>query len=240
MTCEPERCHDAGPRSCCTTLLNVCAGFFPSFTSEHCNRIFHLPSVLVDKIPYAPYLQCQSFATFSFVVLVEGRQECSSSSPDIHPFLECFIHSYICVWPRELSPNASLSILCVSKAILLSFTSVILAVQYNRKTALAHHKNAQKKHALPHSRMPLGRVVHKGSSLWYLAVHNCTTSSFHVAFQFQGLLSSTSYLTTCNVILCLVDWQWNRWCSADSQWDCQKRDNAWKPSERASDKIPEE
>jgi len=177
VTCEPECCHDAGPRSCCTTFLGVCAGFFPSFTSEHCNRIFHLPSVLVDQIPYAPCLQCQTFATFSVIILVEGRQECSSSLPDIHPFLECFNHSYICIWPRELSPNASLSILCISIAILLSlkqnliqfhcsFTSVILAVQYNRKTALArHYKNAQKKHALPHSRMQLGRLVHKGSSL---------------------------------------------------------------------------
>jgi hypothetical protein len=50
----------------------------------------------------------------------------------------------------------------------------------------------------------------------------------------------TSDLTTCNVFLYLTDWQWNRWCSAEGKWDCQRRGNAWKPSERASDKIPDE
>ena len=77
-----------------------------------------------------------------------------------------------------------------------SFTSVILAGRYDRKTVLTQrHKNAQKKHTRPHGRMPLGRVVRKGYSSRYLAAHNCTTSGFRAAFQFQGILGSTSYAT---------------------------------------------
>jgi len=139
--------------------------------------------------------------------------------PSVANFLECFNYSYICIWPRELSPNASLSILCVSEAILLSlkqnlmqiccsFTSVILAVSTITKQHLHDiTKMQRKKHARRHSRTPLGKVVYKGSSLQYLMAHNCTTSGFHVTFQFQGLLCSTSCLTTCNVFLCLIDWQ---------------------------------
>jgi hypothetical protein len=159
----------------------------------------------VEHIPYARCLPCQTFATFSVVVQVKGHQERSSSSTEIHLFLKCLKHSYVCVWPRALSPNASLSILCVYEAVLLSlkenlmqilcsFTSFILAGWYDRKTALTHHhKNAHKKHTRPHSRTPLGRVVHKGYSSWYLAAHNCTTSGFHAAFIFRGLLGSTTY-----------------------------------------------
>jgi len=54
---------------------------------------------------------------------------------------------------------------------------------YDRKTALTrHHKNAQNKHTLPHSRTQLGTVVHKGYSLRYLAAHSCTTGGFRTAF----------------------------------------------------------
>jgi len=49
------------------------------------------------------------------------------------------------------------------------------------------HKNAQKIHTRPHSRMLLGRVVHEGYSSRYLVAHNCTTSGFHSAFLFRGL-----------------------------------------------------
>ena len=90
---QPELCHDAGPSSCCATCLEVCAGCFPSITSERRNRIFHSPSVLVDQIPYARCLQCQTFATFSVVVPVEGRQERSPSSTNIRPFLKRLNHS---------------------------------------------------------------------------------------------------------------------------------------------------
>ena len=58
-THEPRRCHDAEPRSCCTKCLDVCAGYFPSITSEHSKRIFHSPSVPVEQIPCAWCLQCK-------------------------------------------------------------------------------------------------------------------------------------------------------------------------------------
>jgi len=75
-----------------------------------------------------------------------------------------------------------------------SFTSVILAGQYDHKTTLMHHKNVFKK-TRPHSWMLRGRVVHKWYSSRYLAVHNHTTNGFHVAFEFQWLLGSTLYLS---------------------------------------------
>jgi hypothetical protein len=71
------------------------------------------------------------------------------------------------------------------------FTSVILEGQYNSKTALTHKKNVKKKNKRPHSTMVLGRMVHKGYSLQYLAIHNCTISSFLTAFKFWGILGST-------------------------------------------------
>ena len=143
---------------------------------------------------------------FSLVVLVKGRQECYSSSTDIHPFLKPLNHSWVCIWPRALSPNAPWSILFVSKAVLLSlkqnlvqihcsFTSVILAGWWDRKRALPwRHKNAQKKHTHPHSRKSLDRVVHKGYRLRYLAAHSCTTSGFCAAVLFRGLLGSITYI----------------------------------------------
>ena len=78
-----------------------------------------------------------------------------------------------------------------------SSTSVILVGRYDRRTALTRrHKNAQKKHTRPHSRTPLGRMIHKVQSSSYLAAHNCTTSGLRAAFQFREILgSSNMYLT---------------------------------------------
>jgi hypothetical protein len=71
-TCELEHCYDAWLRSCCTTCLGVHTRCISSFASEHRIRIFHLPAVLVEQIPYAWCLQCQTFATFLVVVPTEG------------------------------------------------------------------------------------------------------------------------------------------------------------------------
>jgi hypothetical protein len=61
--------------------------------------------------------------------------------------------SSVCVFPG-LKQNL-MQIRC-------SFTSVILAGRYDRITALTRrHKNSQKKHSRPHSRTPLGRMIHK-------------------------------------------------------------------------------
>jgi hypothetical protein len=92
-THEPECFRDSGPRICCDTCLDVCAGCFPSFATGRHNRIFHSPSVLVEQIPYARCLQFQTVATFSVAVPVEGRQERSSSSTDTHPFWKRLNHS---------------------------------------------------------------------------------------------------------------------------------------------------
>ena len=107
--------------------------------------------------------------------------------------------------PRILSPNASLSILCISEAIWpslkqilmqvhCSFTSIILAGRYDHKTSLTwRHKSAQKKHTLPRSRTPLGRMIYKGYISRYLAAHSCSTSGFRAVFQFRELLGSILY-----------------------------------------------
>ena len=134
-------------------------------------------------------------------VQIEGRPECSASSTDICPFLKCLNHLKVCIWPGALSSNASGSILCVSTAILPSMKQNLMQIhcsftpagQYDCNTALPwRHKNAQKKHAHPHSRMLLGKLVHKGYSSWYLAAHNCTTCGVCAAVQYQGLLGSIS------------------------------------------------
>jgi len=46
-----------------------------SVASELRNRIFHSPSVRVERISYALCLQYQTFATFSAAVRVEVRPE---------------------------------------------------------------------------------------------------------------------------------------------------------------------
>jgi len=114
----------------------------------------------------------RTFATFSIVVMVKYHPKHSSSSIYIHLFLKHLTHSWVCIWPMALSPNASFSILCVSEAILPSLKQnlmqiplllhIILAGHYNHRTALTwHHKNSQKKHTCPHSKMPLGKIIHK-------------------------------------------------------------------------------
>jgi hypothetical protein len=56
-TREPDLCHAAWRRSCFANFLKVCARRFPSIASEIRNRIFRSPSVLVEQIPYAQFLQ---------------------------------------------------------------------------------------------------------------------------------------------------------------------------------------
>jgi len=80
-----------------------------------------------------------------------------------------------------------------------SFTSVILAGRYDHKTALTRRrKKMHRKNTRPHSRIPLGRVVHEGHSSRCLAAHNCPTSGFRAAFLFRGLFGlSTTYIRAC-------------------------------------------
>jgi len=73
----------------CTFVLDVLI----STTSELRKRIFWLLSILVEQIPYALCFQYQTFATFSVIVPVEGRPECSSSLTDIRLFLKHLYHS---------------------------------------------------------------------------------------------------------------------------------------------------
>ena len=72
-----------------TIALDVLSSIF----SELRSRIFHSRSVLMVQIPCVQCIQYQTFATFSVVVLVEGRQERSSSSTNIRPFLKLLNHS---------------------------------------------------------------------------------------------------------------------------------------------------
>jgi hypothetical protein len=108
---------------------------------------------------------------------VEGRQERSSSSTDIHPFLKRLNHSQVCVWPRALSPNASVSNLCVSEVVLASMKQNLMQIRcsftsgrYDRKTAVTR-RHKRKKQTRLHSRTPLGREVHKSV---YLAIPSGT------------------------------------------------------------------
>jgi hypothetical protein len=42
-------------------------------------------------------------------------------------------------------------------------------------------------------------MINKGYSSRYLAAHNCNTSGFRAAYQFRGLLDSTSYIIVLEV-----------------------------------------
>jgi hypothetical protein len=117
-----------------------------------------------------------------------------------------------------LSPNASGSILCISAAIVPSLKQNLMQIHcshtplilpwYNHKTALPRHKNAPKKKKHTSTRrMLFGRLFHKGYSSQYVAANNCTTSGFCMAFQFQGLLGSTSYVPGA---LLFTDHRWYR------------------------------
>jgi hypothetical protein len=89
-------------------------------------------------------------AIFSNVIPVEVYPEHSSSSSlstDILPFFKCLQHSLVWVRPKALSPNVSLSILCVTTAVLpglkqnmkqirCSSTSFMLTSRYDNKTLL--------------------------------------------------------------------------------------------------------
>ena len=170
--------------------------------------MFHSPSVLVERIPYARCLQCQTFVTFSFVVLIEGRQERSSSSTDIHPFLKrlgkpfvglrlaywiitkCFFKHSVCFRSRLAEFEAEFD----ANPLFLRISHLNRSVRSQNSTNMTS-QNAQTKNTPPNSGTSLGRVVHKGYSSRYLTAHNCTIGSFRAALQIQGLLSSTSYAT---------------------------------------------
>jgi len=122
-----------------------------SVASELRNRIFHSPSVRVEQIPYARWLQYQTFATFSVVVPVEGR-------PERLGYYHQMLLQVFCAFTKPL-PSLKQNLMQIR----CSFTTVILAGRYDRKTALTQsHKNAEKQHTCPHSRTPLGRIIHKG------------------------------------------------------------------------------
>lgn len=76
--------------------------------------------------------------------------------------------------------------------LLLHVINFSRSIQSQNSTNMTLQKST-KQHTCPHSRPLLGRVVHKGYRLRYLAAHNCTTGGFQEAFQFQGLMASTMY-----------------------------------------------
>ena len=82
-----------GPGVVVPLLWMIALDVLTSVVSELHNRIFHSPSVLVEQIPCAQYLQYQTRVTFSLVVPVDGLQERSSSSTNIRPFLKSLNHS---------------------------------------------------------------------------------------------------------------------------------------------------
>jgi hypothetical protein len=71
-------------------------------------------------------MSSQTFSTFSVIMLVLGRPECSSSSTDTQPALKCERHSKTAVWLKECFPKASRSISRVLVADLLSLTQNLM------------------------------------------------------------------------------------------------------------------
>jgi len=76
--------------------------------------------------------------------------------------------------------------------LLLHISHFTRSVGSQNSTTITSQKCTEK-HTRPHNRMLLGRAVHKGYRLRYLA-HTSTTSGFHAAFLFRGLLGSITYM----------------------------------------------
>jgi hypothetical protein len=66
-------------------------------------------------------MSCQIFSTFSVILLVLGRPECSSSSADPQPALKRECYWKTTIWLKECSPKASRCISGVSVADLPTF-----------------------------------------------------------------------------------------------------------------------
>jgi len=137
-------------------------------------------------------------ATFLIMVLVEGHPLHSTPSTDVCLFLKCLNLSYVCIWPRALSPNASGSILYISAAILPSLmqihsshTPFILAGWYDCKRALPRrHKNAQKKKKKTHVH-PQNAAWKTGSQRVQLATRGST--QLYYKWFLQGIPISVSF-----------------------------------------------
>jgi hypothetical protein len=81
-----------GPDVVAPLIWKIVLDDLTSIASELRNRILISTFVPVEQISYARWLQSQTFATFSFVVPVEVRQERSSSSTEIRHFLKRLTH----------------------------------------------------------------------------------------------------------------------------------------------------
>lgn len=91
-----------------------------------------------------------TFVTLSAMVPVAGCPKCLLSLTYMYPFWKHSNDSLVWVRPKALSPNASLSILCVSTAVLPSLKQIwcefvvlshqlLLISWYNHKTVLLAH-----------------------------------------------------------------------------------------------------
>jgi hypothetical protein len=87
-------------------------------------------------------MSSQIFSTFSFVLLVPGRPEHSSSSTDNRPTLKRECHSKTAVWLEECHPKASRSISMVSVEDLPSFTQNLMQTNCSFLPSIA----AKRKH----------------------------------------------------------------------------------------------
>jgi hypothetical protein len=109
--------------------------------------------------------------------------------------LKCLNHLWVCVWPGASSSNASLSILCFRSHLAeyepeFEANSLLLHIShFSRSVPSQHSTNTRSQ-----KRTEETLISSQQSAAWqrYLAAHNCTTSGFRTAFQFQELLDSTS------------------------------------------------
>ena len=129
------------------------------------------------------------------------------------PRLRLWFWSHLAEFEAEFDANP----------LLLQISHFSRSVRSQNSTNTTSQKCTGKTHH--HSRKLLGRVVNKGYSSRYLAACNCTTSSFHAAFQFRGF-GSTMYM--CVMYSFSLTWGRHRGGTSNETMPVEVADNALK------------
>jgi hypothetical protein len=104
---------------------------------------------------------------------------------------KCFLKHSVCVRSRLAEFEAEFD----ASPLLLHINHFSRSPRSQNSTNTTSRKCTEKRHTHPHSRTPLGRMIHRGQSSRYLAAHNCTTSDFRATFKFRERLGSSVLLS---------------------------------------------
>ena len=105
---------------------------------------------------------------------------------------KCFFKHSVCFRNRLAEFEAEFD----ANPLLIHISHFSRSVRSQNSTNMTSQKCTDKTHTTSQQNAAW-QSVHKGYSWRYLVAHNCTISSFRAAFQFRGLLVSTSCVWNC-------------------------------------------